>query len=139
MDKRDLSQMVQGPTFLSLTAWQQVSEKRSKNSKSDHLAEISGKIVRYNALAPRPEVLRSNLSSYANKVYWVLFRRRKFPRINLFDPFSKTEKWQFSLIFQNLVINHKFRVSVALFVLGTVYAEKSCPGQEGPHPAESTS
>ena len=73
VDERDLSQMFKGPTFLSLTAWQQVSEKRSKISKSDHRTEISENIVRYNALAPRPEVLRSYPSSYANKLYWVLF------------------------------------------------------------------
>ena len=35
-------------------------------SKSDHRAEISGNIVRYDALAPRPEVLRSNFCFYAN-------------------------------------------------------------------------
>ena len=35
-------------------------------SKSDHRAEISGNIVRYDALAPRPEVLRSISSFYAN-------------------------------------------------------------------------
>ena len=42
------------------------------------------------------------------------------------------------MLFQNLVINHKFGVFVASFVLGPVYTEKSCPGQEGPLPAEST-
>ena len=35
-------------------------------SKSDHRAEISGNIVRYDALAPRPEVLRSISCLYAN-------------------------------------------------------------------------
>ena len=35
-------------------------------SKSDLRAEISGSIVGYNALAPRPEVLRSFSSIYAN-------------------------------------------------------------------------
>ena len=35
-------------------------------SKSDLRAEISGSIVWYNALAPRPEVLRSISSCYGN-------------------------------------------------------------------------
>ena len=35
-------------------------------SKSGHRAEISGNIVRYDALAPRPEVLRSFSSFSAN-------------------------------------------------------------------------
>ena len=35
-------------------------------SKSDHRAEIFGNIVRYDALAPRPEVLRLFSSLYAN-------------------------------------------------------------------------
>ena len=39
-------------------------------SKSDHRAEISGNIVRYDALAPRPEVLRSFSCLYANQVKW---------------------------------------------------------------------
>ena len=42
-------------------------------SKSDHRAEISANIVRYDALAPRPEVLRSFSSFYPNNVFWVLF------------------------------------------------------------------
>ena len=40
-------------------------------SKSDLRAEISGSIVWYNALAPRPEVLRSFSCLYANSVFWV--------------------------------------------------------------------
>ena len=39
------------------------------DSKSDHRAEISGNIVWYEALAPRPEVLRSFSSFYANLVF----------------------------------------------------------------------
>lgn len=35
-------------------------------SKSDHQAEISGEFVRYDALAQRPEVLRSISCFYAN-------------------------------------------------------------------------
>ena len=42
-------------------------------SKSDHRVEISGKIIRYDALAPRPEVLRLFLSLYANKVFCFVF------------------------------------------------------------------
>ena len=42
-------------------------------SKSDLRAEISGSIVGYEALAPRPEVLRSISSFYANNVFWLLF------------------------------------------------------------------
>ena len=41
-------------------------------SKSDLRAEISGNIVWYDALAPRPEVLRSISCIYANQVLWVL-------------------------------------------------------------------
>ena len=41
-------------------------------SKSDLRAEISGSIVWYEALAPRPEVLRSISCFYANQVLWVL-------------------------------------------------------------------
>ena len=41
-------------------------------SKSDLRAEISGNIVRYDALAPRPQVLRSFSSFYANEIFWVL-------------------------------------------------------------------
>ena len=42
-------------------------------SKSDLRAEISGSIVWYDALAPRPEVLFSLFAFYANNVFWVLF------------------------------------------------------------------
>ena len=42
-------------------------------SKSDHRAEISGNIVWFDALAPRPEVLRSFSLFYANDTFWVLF------------------------------------------------------------------
>ena len=48
-------------------------------SKSDLRAEISGSIVWYDALAPRPEVLLSFSAFYANNVFWVLHRSR-FPR-----------------------------------------------------------
>ena len=41
-------------------------------SKSDLRAEISGSIVWYDALAPRPEVLFSFSAFYANKVFCVL-------------------------------------------------------------------
>ena len=41
-------------------------------SKSDLRAEISGSIVWYDALAPRPEVLLPFSAFYANNVFWVL-------------------------------------------------------------------
>ena len=44
---------------------------RKLGSKSDLRAEISGSIVRYKALAPRPEVLRSFSDFYANHAFWV--------------------------------------------------------------------
>jgi len=40
-------------------------------SKSDLRAEISGSIVWYEALAPRPEVLRAFSDFYANDAFWV--------------------------------------------------------------------
>ena len=46
-------------------------------SKSDLQAEISGSIVWYDALAPRPEVLFSFSTFYANDVWYVSFI---FPR-----------------------------------------------------------
>ena len=62
-------------------------------SKSDLRAEISGSIVWYDALAQRPEVLRSFSPFYANEVSCVPFLRRcKSSRINSFDPFNKIEK-----------------------------------------------
>ena len=41
-------------------------------SKSDLRAEISGSIVGYEALAPRPEVLRSISSFYGNFWYFMV-------------------------------------------------------------------
>lgn len=41
--------------------------------KSDCWAEISGDIVRYDALVPRPKVLRPFSSFYANNVVWVSY------------------------------------------------------------------
>ena len=41
-------------------------------SKSDLRAEISGSIVWYEALAPRPEVLFSFSALYANNVSWAV-------------------------------------------------------------------
>ena len=63
-------------------------------SKSDHRAEISGNIVRYDALAPRPEVLRSFSSLYANNVFWVLLLAQALVS------FQTIEKWQFSVLFK---------------------------------------
>ena len=42
------------------------SSYQKLGSKSDHRDEISGNIVRYDALAPRPGVLRSFSCFYAN-------------------------------------------------------------------------
>ena len=56
-------------------------------SKSDLRAEISGSIVRYNALAPRSEVLRPFSDFYANDARWVFFlRKHKFSKIDLSHP-----------------------------------------------------
>ena len=41
--------------------------------KSDHGAEISGNVVRNDALAPHPEVLHLFSSFYANNMFWVLY------------------------------------------------------------------
>ena len=46
------------------------------SSKSDLRAEISGSIVRYNALAPSPEVLRSIscfYGNFGNSGFWIPF------------------------------------------------------------------
>ena len=67
-------------------------------SKSDLRAEISGSIVWYDALAPRPEVLFSFSASYANDLFWVLFkflRRRKFPKTNLFHSSERLKNFPF--------------------------------------------
>ena len=48
-------------------------------SKSDFRAEISGSIVWYDALAPRPEVLRSFSWFYGNFVLWVRFAQAQVP------------------------------------------------------------
>ena len=56
-------------------------------SKSDLRAEISESIVWYEALAPRPEVLRSFSDFYANDARWVFFlRKHKFSKIDLSHP-----------------------------------------------------
>ena len=59
-------------------------------SKSDHRAEISGNIVWYDALAPRPEVLRSFSPFYANSMFLVLFflQVQHFCNYILFEPFE---------------------------------------------------
>ena len=66
-------------------------------SKSDHRAEISGNIVWYDALAPRPEVLRSFCSIYANICSGLSFLSRcKFPGLNYsIRPFRKIENRHF--------------------------------------------
>ena len=61
--------MVSGPTFLSLSpSLRRASETWLKN-ESDHRAEISENIVRYGALAPRPEILLPQFSGCACAVY----------------------------------------------------------------------
>ena len=55
-------------------------------SKSDLRAEISESIVGYEALAPRPEVLRSVSCFYGNSLLWVFcLRNRKYPRSSNVD------------------------------------------------------
>ena len=55
--------------------------RNSALPKSDPRAEISGEIVWYDALAPRPEVLLLFSSIYGNSVLWVFcLRIRKCPR-----------------------------------------------------------
>ena len=69
-------------------------------SKSDHRAEISGNIVRYDALAPRPEVLRLISCLYANSVLWVFFGKsanfleviHHFPPVFLSQPSQNYRK-----------------------------------------------
>ena len=74
---RHFSPSVPGDRYLNL------------GSKSDHRVEISGNIVWYDALAPRPEVLRSFSSLYANNVFWVfLFTQALIPKTNLFHTFK---------------------------------------------------
>ena len=54
---------------------------RKSGSESGHLAEILGNFVRYDVLAPRPEVRRSFSCLYANPVLCVLcLRTCKSPR-----------------------------------------------------------
>ena len=70
-------------------------------SKSDHRAEISGNIVRYDALAPRPEVQRSFSSIYANNVFKVFFFAQAQNSENYFvRPLRNIENWQFSHLFK---------------------------------------
>ena len=77
-------------------------------SKSDHRAEISGNIVRYNALAPRPEVLRSFCSIYANICSGVVFFEQVQVSLNNFiRPLRKIENGYFA-IFQSLLISRLF-------------------------------
>ena len=51
-------------------------------SKSDHQTEVSGNIARYDALVPRPDVLRSFSCLYVNPVLltFPFLRKCKFPR-----------------------------------------------------------
>ena len=74
-------------------------------SKSDHRAEISGNIVWYDALAPRPEVLRPFSALYANCVFCVIFffcRRHKFQELIHSAPSKKIKKVQIALLFKFL-------------------------------------
>ena len=65
-------------------------------SKSDLRAEISGTIVWYDALAPRPEVLRSFSSPYANASGFTFSCRLRFLKYNTFDCFQKLKERRFS-------------------------------------------
>ena len=77
-------------------------------SKSDLRAEISGSIVWYEALAPRPEVLRSFCSLYANDVFVVVFFAQAQVSLNfLIGPFVKL-KMDISTISENLIISRLF-------------------------------
>ena len=67
-------------------------------SKSDCWAEISGDIVRYDALVPRPEVLRSFSSFYANNVVWV-----SYFLVLIYSTTLKKRKIAIFATFQNLV------------------------------------
>ena len=69
--KKKLKNMVLGSTFLSLTAWWQVSETIWLQNRST--GRNLGRL-RYDALAPRSEVLRSFSSLYANSVLFVYAR-----------------------------------------------------------------
>ena len=71
----------------------------------DRRAEVSGNIVWYDALAPRPEVLRSFSSFYSNNVLWMLFllRRRNFRKDKFIDSFEKLKKDNWAS-FHNFVI-----------------------------------
>ena len=70
VDERDLSDMVWGPTFLSLIAWRQVYETWLQTRSFG----ISGNIIRYVSLTPRPEILCLILSFYVNSVILVFYR-----------------------------------------------------------------
>ena len=56
VNERDLSYVVKGPTFLSRTACRQLSETLLRNKTIT--GPKSRETVRYDALAPRPKVLR---------------------------------------------------------------------------------
>ena len=69
-------------------------------SKSDHRVEISGNIVRYDALALRPEVLRSISCFYANCVFWIFpCTSSNLPELIVFNPLQNVQKWQLSPVF----------------------------------------
>ena len=75
-------------------------------SKSDLRAEISGSIVGYEALAPRPEVLRLISCFYGNSVLWVFcLRNRKYPRISNGDRSNRASDFTFS--------NREFKINGA--------------------------
>ena len=68
VDERDLSLLSRGRHFCPSLPGDRYLKL---GSKSDLRAEISGNIVGYDALAPRPEVLRSFSCIHANKVLCV--------------------------------------------------------------------
>ena len=76
-------------------------------SKSDLRAEISGNIVWYDALAPRPEVLRSFCSIYANVSSGLSFEQAQVSLNYLIRPHRKIENGYFT-IFQSLLISRLF-------------------------------
>ena len=93
MDERDLSHTVQGPTFLSLNAWRQVSEtwlqKRSpgRNLGKHRLVRRSGTTSRGTALI---------LLYLCKCLFWVVFFEQVQASLNYFiRPFRKIENRHF--------------------------------------------
>lgn len=73
-------------------------------SKSDYRAEISANMVPQDALAPRPEVLRSFSSFYPNNVFWVLlFAQAQVSELIYSTPLKVFQNNNF-VLFRNLAL-----------------------------------